>query len=158
VGAVTFEEVSDGIFCSEETGTLAEEDTVNVTLGVVSFNRDITGEDVTDPKSPKFIFAEVILGTAGDTSLGIVNGMLSGKYGVLSLEACAEVSVTTGSICEVHAILVCTLFVISLVPFDATTVATGGHMLKKDVVTMAVEATVSLAEGGFFMKSSVGRQ
>jgi hypothetical protein len=67
------------------------------------------------------------------------------------------VPVTTGHICELDAILVSTLFVISLAPLAAVTAATGGSMLGKDVVTAAVEAVVSLADDGFFSKSSVGR-
>jgi uncharacterized protein (DUF362 family) len=59
--------VNDGIFCSEETGALAGEDTDNVKLGVVLFSKDVTGADVTDPKSPKITFAALVLGTAGET-------------------------------------------------------------------------------------------
>jgi hypothetical protein len=55
--------VTVGILCSEETGALAAEDTGNVKLGVVLLDRDVTGADVTDPESPKFIFAELVLGT-----------------------------------------------------------------------------------------------
>jgi hypothetical protein len=148
--------VNDGIFCSEETGALAAEDTGNVKLGVVLFSKDVTGADVTDPKSPKFIFAALVRGTAGETSLRIVMETLSGKYGLLSPEACVVVSVTTGTICELDATLVSTLFVISLAPLAAATAATEGSMLGKDVVTAAVEAIVSLSDDGFFRKSSVG--
>jgi hypothetical protein len=68
-----------------------------------------------------------------------------------------EVSITTGSICELNATFVSVLFVISIAPIDAATVATVGKTLEKDVVTTAVEATVSLADGSFFRKSSVRR-
>jgi hypothetical protein len=152
VGAIIFDEevrVNDGIFCSEETGALAGEDTVK--LGVGLFNRDVTGADVTDPKSPKFIFAALVFGTAGETSLGTVKETLPGKYGLLSPEAWVQVSVTTGSVCALDAILVSILFVISLAPLAA---ATGGNMLGKEVVTTAVEATVTLADDGLFRKSS----
>jgi hypothetical protein len=67
-----------------------------------------------------------------------------------------EVSVTIGPICELNVTLVSTLFVISLVPLDAATVETVGNKLEKDVVTTAVEVTISLADG-FFRKSSVRR-
>jgi hypothetical protein len=160
VGAVICDEefrVNDGIFCSEETGALAGEDTVSVKLGAVSFNKDVTGADVTDPKSPKLIFAALVLGTAGEISLGIVKETLPGKYGLLSPKAWVEVSVTAGSICELNATFVSTLFVISLATLAAATVATGGNMLGKDVVTAAVEATVSLVDDGSFRKSSVRR-
>jgi hypothetical protein len=70
------------------------------------------------------------------------------------LEVWVGASVTTGCICELDAMLVSTLFVISLAPLAA---ATGGSMLGKDVVTAAAEAVVSLADDGFFRKSSVGR-
>jgi hypothetical protein len=63
------------------------------------------------------------------------------------------VSVTTGSVCALDAILVSILFVVSLAPLAA---ATGGNMLGKEVVTAAVEATVTLADDGLFRKSSVG--
>jgi hypothetical protein len=146
--------VIDGIFCSEETEALAGEDTDNVKLGVVLFSKDVTGADVTDPKSPKFIFAALVLGTAGKTSLDFVKETLSGKHGLLSPEAWVEVPVTTGSICELSATVVSTLFFISLASLAA---ATAGSMLETDVVTAAPEATVSLADDGFFRKLSVGR-
>jgi hypothetical protein len=82
---------------------------------------------------------------------------LPGKYGLPSPEAWVEMLVTTGSICEQGAMPVSTLFFISLAPLAAATVATGGSMLGEDVVTAAVEAIVSLADDGFFKKSSVGR-
>jgi hypothetical protein len=137
--------VTAGILCSEETGAPTGEVAVNVKPGVVSLDRDVTGTDVTDPKSPKFIFAELVFGTGGDTLLGIVKETPSGKYGLLSPEACVEVSITTGSICEVNATLV------SVAPLDAATVATVGKELEKEEVTTAV----SLADGRFFIKSSV---
>lgn len=145
--------VDDCIFCSEETGALAGEDTAKVKLGAVLFSKDVTG-DVTDPRSPKFTFAALVLGTVGET-LGNVKETLYGKHGLLSPEADVKVSVIRDCICELVATLVSTLFVISPAPLAAA--ATGGSMLGKDVVTAAVEAIVSLSDDGSFRKSSVRR-
>jgi hypothetical protein len=160
VGVVMCEEefrVNDGIFCSEETGALAGEDTVSAKLGAVLFSKDVSGADVTDPKSPKLIFAALVLGTAGEISLDVVEETSPGKYGLLSPKAWVEVCVTTGSICELNATLVSTLLVISLAELAVATAATGGNTFGKDVVTAAVEAIVSLADDGSFRKSSVRR-
>lgn len=159
VGASVFVEggVSNnvGIFCSAKTGALAGEDDVNVKLGDVWFNRDVTGADVTDPMSPKLVFAALVFGTAGDTLFGIISETSLDEYELLSPAAKVVVSVRVGSACVLVATLVSAAQGISLTSSAADT---GEKIFRKEGVTVAVVTITSLGDDDDFLtKSSVER-
>jgi hypothetical protein len=152
IGAIIFVGEVSGFFCSSKTKALAGDD-VNVELCAVWLNREVAGADVIEPKNPKPVFAALAFGTAGETLFGIDSETSLGKYGLLATAAWVVVSVRTGSVCVFDATLVSTVVVISLRSLVADT---GGQILGKVTVAVAVEAITSLVDGdGFLMKSSV---
>jgi hypothetical protein len=151
VGATLFDGavINIGIFSSEETAALVGEDNFDVTFDVVWF---IT--DVADPKSPKFVFAALVLGTAAEKLLDIISEVLLDKSELLSAAVCTVLSKGCCT-CVSDGTLVSAELIISLTSPAADT--TGHTLCKVEVVAVVEATTLLLREDGFLMKSSVER-